>query len=66
MSHFGRGSAGWWEVMRGECSGHFKSGRGRRPVRCGASGWRCSVGFLLRKKKVGRGPCGSERMGGAG
>jgi hypothetical protein len=28
MSHFGRGSARWWEVMRGECSGHFGSGRG--------------------------------------
>jgi hypothetical protein len=28
MSYFGRGSAGWWEVMRGECSSHFGSGRG--------------------------------------
>jgi hypothetical protein len=44
MSRFGRGSAGWWEVMRGECSSHFGSGRGRR----------CSVGFILRKKKAGR------------
>jgi hypothetical protein len=66
MSHFGRGSAGWWEVMRGECFGYFRSGRGRRPARCGASRRRHSVGFVLRKKKVGRGLCGSERRGRAG
>jgi hypothetical protein len=33
MSHFGRVLVGWWEVMSGECSGHFVNGRGRRPVR---------------------------------
>jgi hypothetical protein len=26
MSRFMRGSAVWWEVMRGECSDHFRSG----------------------------------------
>jgi hypothetical protein len=35
-------------------------------ARCDASGQGCSVGFILRKKKVGRGPCDSERRGGAG
>jgi hypothetical protein len=35
MSHFERGSIGWWEVMRGECSGHFGSGRGGG--RCGVA-----------------------------
>jgi hypothetical protein len=34
MSHFGRGSAGWWEVMRPKHSGHFGRGRGRWPARC--------------------------------
>jgi hypothetical protein len=66
MSRFGRGSAGWWEVMRGECSSHFESQRGWWPARCGASGQRRSVGFILRKKKAGWGPCGSARRGGAG
>jgi hypothetical protein len=28
MSHFGRGSFGWWEVMRGGCFGHFGNRRG--------------------------------------
>jgi hypothetical protein len=64
MSYIGRGSAGWWEVMLGECSGHFESRRGRRLVWCGASGRRRLVGFVLWKKKAGRGPCGSERRGG--
>jgi hypothetical protein len=64
MSHFRRGSAGWWEVMRSECSDHFGSGRGRWSVRCYASGRRRSVGFVLRKKKAWRGPCGSERRAG--
>jgi hypothetical protein len=32
MTCFGRGLAGWWEVMRGECSSHFRSERGRRPA----------------------------------
>jgi hypothetical protein len=54
------------EVMRGECFGHFRGGRWRRPAWCGASGRRRLVGLVLRKKKVGRGPCDSERRGGAG
>jgi hypothetical protein len=62
MSRFGRGLAGWWEVMRGECSGHFGSGRGQRPAWCGACGRWGSVGFVLRKKKAGRGRLG--RSGG--
>jgi hypothetical protein len=53
MSHSRRGSAGCLEVMRGECSGYFKSKRGRRPVWYGSSRWWRSVGFVLRKKKVG-------------
>jgi hypothetical protein len=53
MSHSGRGSAGWSEVLRGECSDHFESERGRWPAWCGASGRRHSVGFILRKKKAG-------------
>jgi hypothetical protein len=52
MNHFGRGSIGCWEVMRGECSGHFRSGRGQQPAWCGTSGWWHSVGFVLRKKKA--------------
>jgi hypothetical protein len=63
---FREGIGRGWEVMRGECSGHFRSGRGRRPVRCGTSRRRRSISFILRKKKAGRGPCGSERRGGAG
>jgi hypothetical protein len=66
MSRFGRGLAGWWEVMRSECSGLFGSGRGWWLARCGASRQWCSVRFILRKKKAGRGPCGSERRGAVG
>jgi hypothetical protein len=32
MTCFGRGLAGWWEVMRGECSSYFRSGRGAAAV----------------------------------
>jgi hypothetical protein len=32
MSHFGRGSAGWWEVMRGECLSHPGSGKLNRSL----------------------------------
>jgi hypothetical protein len=39
--------------MRGECSGHFGSGKGRR-----------SIGFVMRKKKAGQGRLG--RPGGRG
>jgi hypothetical protein len=47
----------------GECTGHFRSERGWQMARCGASRRRRSVGFILRKKKAGWGPCGSERRG---
>jgi hypothetical protein len=57
-----QGSAGWWEMMRGECSSHFGSGRGWRLAQCSASRWRRSVGYVLRKKKAGRGRLG--RSGG--
>jgi hypothetical protein len=63
---FREGIRRWWELMRGECSGHFGSVRGWRPLGCGARERRRSVGFILRKKQAGRGPCGSERRGGAG
>jgi hypothetical protein len=66
MSYFGRGSIGSGEVMRGECSGHFESESGHRPVWCSTSGQRRSVGFVVRKKKARRGPFDSERRGGAG
>jgi hypothetical protein len=63
---FWEGIGRGWEVMRGECSGRFRSGRGRQPVRCGTSRRRCSISFILRKKKAERGPCGSERRGRVG
>jgi hypothetical protein len=40
--------------------------KGRRAARCDASRRRRSVFFVLRKKKAGWGPCGSERRGGVG
>jgi hypothetical protein len=63
---FWEGIGRGWEVMRGECSGRFRSGRERQPVRCGTSRRRCSISFILRKKKAERGPCGSERRGRVG
>jgi hypothetical protein len=66
MSYFGRGSIGWWEVMRGESSSHFRSGRGWQPTWCSSCRRQRLVGFILRKKKAGQGVCGSERRGGAG
>jgi hypothetical protein len=66
MSHSGRGSAGWWEVLRGECSDRFESERGRWLAWCGASGQRRSVGFILRKKKAGGVGWEAEAQWGAG
>jgi hypothetical protein len=63
MSHFGRGSVGWWEVMRSECVGHFRSERGQRLVRCGASE---RAHTAVRGGAGQAGPAGRPRPSGEG
>jgi hypothetical protein len=65
MSRFGRGSAGWWEVMRVSALAISEvKGGGGRCVGCKRA---AAVGRLHPEEEESRaGPCSSERRGGVG